>query len=67
MFSEFHLEDTKSRSKSALIFALQESQLLEKKNCFLDSALWLGFWFLGDKSQSQKSNQTHLVSLIQYI
>jgi hypothetical protein len=66
MFSEFHLEDTKSRSKSALIFALQESQLLEKKLLPGFSPLVGLLVFRGQKS-SQKSNQTHLISLIQYI
>jgi hypothetical protein len=52
MFSQFHLKATKSRSKGAFSFALRESQLLEK-NCFLDPALWFGFWLLGGKSQTK--------------
>lgn len=63
MFSLFHLKATKSRYRGTFSFALRESYLLEKKNCFLDPSLWFDFWLSGQKS-NPKVKQTHHKSVV---
>jgi hypothetical protein len=60
MFSQFHPKVTKSRSRSALSFALRESQLLETAVSRSNSLVWL-VAFRGQKPKPKVKPNTHLI------
>jgi hypothetical protein len=62
MFSQSHLKATKSRSRSAFIFALRESRLLEKAASWIQP-FGLTFSFYRTKAKA-KSQTKHTLSLV---
>jgi hypothetical protein len=62
MFSQFYLKTTKNRFGSAFNFALRKKSAFTK-NYFMNPILWFDYWFLWDKSQSQKQTK-YILSLL---
>jgi hypothetical protein len=61
MFSQFHLKATKSMSRGAFSFALQESQLLEKAASWIQPfGLAFGFYRAKAKAKSQTKHTLNM-------